>query len=354
MSISFLFIETADKSLWKDAFKVVTYFRPPLTTETWQRPGMKDKVIELAQYAAYFTRALLYVSCNELKLKHFPIKTDLTEDTGNSLMWSHYYFVVRYESSHYRRTFAPELRIACPVNNHPICSSFTSNGLPATAGWPHTEDEKGYWSHLQPLLNATREFLELETNMAEPYNGLQVDPQKYQKAANTLTKKYLKAGQAKQRQQEKEEQKRKAHEEKLALKQNAPQPTNSSTTEPVTGAGRRVGAVPGIFKGIMFRSQLEIRFATQLEAKGIRWIYEGERLSEGQYLVDFYLPDLHRWVEVKGRIEPRDDYLLKDVAAYLKRERQETVFVYTQSKAYSVSATVFKELTHKAFWELLG
>ncbi|MBX3060761.1 MAG: hypothetical protein KF770_30240 [Anaerolineae bacterium] len=129
----------------------------------------------------------------------------------------------------------------------------------------------------------------------------------------------------------------------------------SEPASPVTtGAGRRVGAVPGIFKGVQFRSQLEIRFVTQLEANQIRWIYEGERLGEGNYLVDFYLPDLKTWVEVKGKIEPRDDYFLKEIASYLKRERGERLFVYTSGKAYRVMAREFRELSHKEFWTKLA
>ncbi len=87
-----------------------------------------------------------------------------------------------------------------------------------------------------------------------------------------------------------------------------------------------------------------------MEAKQIRWIYEGERLGDGNYLVDFYLPDLRCWVEVKGKVEPRDDYLLKDIADYLKKERGERLFIYTQSKAFSVSGQAFKGLTHDEFW----
>lgn len=81
--------------------------------------------------------------------------------------------------------------------------------------------------------------------------------------------------------------------------------------------------------GVQFRSQLEIRFATQLEQKEIQWIYESERLAEGNYLVDFHLPTLKCWVEVKGKFEARDHYLLQDVAEYLKRERNERLYVYT-------------------------
>lgn len=178
-------------------------------------------------------------------------------------------------------------------------------------------------------------------------------PYRQDASAITREKSRLKERLLEKRVQEREMAKQKAREEKLAQKR-APLATGVPTTaSPTTGAGRRVGAVPGIFKSVQFRSQLEIRFVTQLEAKGIRWIYEGERLGDGQYLVDFYLPDLKTWVEVKGRIEPRDDYLLKEVADLLKRKRQGQLFVYTQSKAYHVTAREFKEITHKDLWELL-
>jgi hypothetical protein len=67
-------------------------------------------------------------------------------------------------------------------------------------------------------------------------------------------------------------------------------------------------------------------------------------------LIDFYLPELKCWVEVKGRLEPRDDYLLKDVAAYLRQTRNERLFIYTQSKAFIVTAREFRPLTLAEFW----
>ena len=130
--------------------------------------------------------------------------------------------------------------------------------------------------------------------------------------------------------------------------------SDTRATEPKTGAGRRVGAVPGIFKDVQFRSQLEIRFVTQLEEYGIRWFYESERLGDGNYLVDFYLPDLKTWVEVKGKFEPRDNYLLKDVAAYLKRERSERLYVFSASKAYAVNSASFHEIAHTLFWSKIS
>ena len=122
---------------------------------------------------------------------------------------------------------------------------------------------------------------------------------------------------------------------------------------PSTGAGRRPGPIPGIFKGVQFRSQLEIRFAAELESRSIRWAYETERLGEGNYLVDFHLPDLKAWVEVKGRFEPRDNYLLKDVATYLKEARGERLFVYTSGACFLVYPSRFTEIKRKDFWERL-
>ena len=146
-----------------------------------------------------------------------------------------------------------------------------------------------------------------------------------------------------------EERQRQKLEEKL--QQQAAKRETNDTVPPVqqTGAGRRPGAIPGVFKGVQFRSQLEIRFATELESRGLRWVYKSERLGEGNYLVDFYLPDLKTWVEVKGRFEPRDNYLLKDVARYLKQERSERLFVYTQSKCFAVHPARFTEMRREIF-----
>lgn len=108
-----------------------------------------------------------------------------------------------------------------------------------------------------------------------------------------------------------------------------------------------------MFQGIQFRSQLEIRFATELASRGIDWIYEKERLGQGNYLVDFYLPDHKQWVEVKGKFEPRDHYLLKEVAQMLEIERQEELFVYTSGKCFRVTSEEFVPMKRSEFWELI-
>jgi hypothetical protein len=118
------------------------------------------------------------------------------------------------------------------------------------------------------------------------------------------------------------------------------------------GQGNVVGAVPGKFMGVQMRSQLEIRFATEIQARGIEWIYEEERLSDGNYLVDFHLPKLKMWVEVKGKFEARDHFLLKDVAETLQ-ERGELLYVFTSSSPMKVTPDAFEKLPRKQFWMLL-
>ena len=116
---------------------------------------------------------------------------------------------------------------------------------------------------------------------------------------------------------------------------------------------RRIVSLPGVVKGVEMRSQLEVRFAEELEQRGIPWRYEPERIGAGHYLVDFYLPDFHTWVEVKGRYEFRDDLLLPNVAVNLKRDRGERLFLWMEAKAYLVGPKTFSPLTLDEFWEAI-
>mgnify|MGYP000715803670 CR=1 FL=1 len=57
------------------------------------------------------------------------------------------------------------------------------------------------------------------------------------------------------------------------------------------------------YKGHLFRSRLEARFAVFFDALGITWQYEPEGfdLPDGtSYLPDFWLPNINTWLEVKG------------------------------------------------------
>lgn len=64
-----------------------------------------------------------------------------------------------------------------------------------------------------------------------------------------------------------------------------------------------IKAIQTRYAGCRFRSRLEARWAVFFDQLGIRWEYEpqGFELPSGQrYLPDFYLPQSHLWVEVKG------------------------------------------------------
>lgn len=56
------------------------------------------------------------------------------------------------------------------------------------------------------------------------------------------------------------------------------------------------------YKGYIFRSRLEARFAIFLDYLGIKWLYEHEGFDMDGiwYLPDFYIPDSDLYFEVKG------------------------------------------------------
>jgi hypothetical protein len=80
-----------------------------------------------------------------------------------------------------------------------------------------------------------------------------------------------------------------------------------------------IKAIETRYKGHLFRSRLEARWAVFFDNLGVRYTYEPEGFQidwmneEGRtarYLPDFHLTDLGTWVEVKGSLEfVTDDYL---------------------------------------------
>lgn len=104
------------------------------------------------------------------------------------------------------------------------------------------------------------------------------------------------------------------------------------------------------YRGQELRSLLEQRLAVQLDEREIRWLYEPERISGANYLVDFYLPDLHTWIEVKGYFDSREDLLLPFVAGHLQRERNERLLLYMTREYYLVRARDYERLTRDEFW----
>ncbi|MBN2305995.1 MAG: hypothetical protein JXQ72_16050 [Anaerolineae bacterium] len=116
---------------------------------------------------------------------------------------------------------------------------------------------------------------------------------------------------------------------------------------------RRIPSLPGEYHSVEMRSQLEIHFAQELTRRDITWRYEPERIGPGHYLVDFYLPDLKCWVEVKGRFDSRESLLLPNVALNLKRDRGERLFLYMKDRAYLVGPRHYQELTHDELWDAI-
>lgn len=71
----------------------------------------------------------------------------------------------------------------------------------------------------------------------------------------------------------------------------------------------KIKAIETEYNGLKFRSRLEARWAVFLDAVGIKYLYEPEgfEFEDGtRYLPDFYLPDSHQFLEVKGVQTERD------------------------------------------------
>lgn len=71
------------------------------------------------------------------------------------------------------------------------------------------------------------------------------------------------------------------------------------------------------YKNIFMRSTWEIRVAKWLDEKKVKWEYESHscrfKLSSGRtYIVDFYLPEFNKYIEVKGWWDKNSFYKCKD------------------------------------------
>lgn len=60
-------------------------------------------------------------------------------------------------------------------------------------------------------------------------------------------------------------------------------------------------AIPSVYRDVTFRSRLEARWAALFDHYSVMWAYEPDAYDTpgGLYLPDFYLPQLHTFVEVK-------------------------------------------------------
>jgi len=68
-----------------------------------------------------------------------------------------------------------------------------------------------------------------------------------------------------------------------------------------------IKAIQTRYKGHLFRSRLEARWAVVLDALGVEWHYEAEGYDLGKdlgyYLPDFWLPELNTFLEIKAEEE---------------------------------------------------
>jgi hypothetical protein len=364
MKLTFTFTDSPDvASLSKDDI-YNTYFEIP--DEALHLIGVRERVLKVAELVSFFTFACVHVSCPELELDRYPIKTQRTgalEDFGRSQDRS---FIIIYKQIKYHTTQRQFKLLFPDVSKIP--DMLTRTYVKGRKKKANLSENRKYAIPIDTALSTVfaENFEELKQQIlillgAEPNGNWEFfgfhpwwrDPVLI-KRWNNMLERDLKAEKQKQREAlkqqkaaEKAEERRKAREAKMAEQGITP------TEPPKTGAGRRVGAVPGVFKGVQFRSQLEIRFVAELEERGVQWIYEGERLADGNYLVDFYLPEYAAWVEVKGVFEARDRLLLKEVAGYLKKERQQRLFVFLNRKYQLVNSSGFRDLTQAEFWTML-
>lgn len=66
---------------------------------------------------------------------------------------------------------------------------------------------------------------------------------------------------------------------------------------------KKLTAIDTEYNGYYFRSRLEARYAVYLDALGWNYEYEpeGYKLNSGNYLPDFYFPDINCFAEVKPK-----------------------------------------------------
>lgn len=88
-------------------------------------------------------------------------------------------------------------------------------------------------------------------------------------------------------------------------------------------------AINTAYKGYLFRSRLEARWAVYFDALGLKWQYESEGYDVDGiwYLPDFYLPEMDIFIEVKSEDCEHNHslYLLEDdfekVTAFSKHKK---------------------------------
>jgi len=114
--------------------------------------------------------------------------------------------------------------------------------------------------------------------------------------------------------------------------------------------------IPTEYMGTWFRSRLEARWAMLLDDKKIRWAYEveGYELPSGEwYLPDFWLPEIHTFLEVKGPMQQGIEKLRKFADVFEDEgwwEPSIYVFVGTETGEIFLGVDVFFKDSRVMSW----
>lgn len=95
------------------------------------------------------------------------------------------------------------------------------------------------------------------------------------------------------------------------------------------------------FKGILYRSRAEARWAVFMDALGVKFHYEMEGFDLGDgvlYLPDFFLPTQDIWFEVKGENPTREE---REKADRLCAFTNKSVFIMVGPPAKGSQAEVY-------------
>jgi hypothetical protein len=307
------------------------------------RDDLRDVILKIANNAAYFTQYSLFVNCPEGGLRNEPVlqREPASFHASTNAVSLHFEGILmggRFWKKSKLYLYAP---ITPPFQN--LKTLFRLD-------YPrYSVNEQHYIEHMRAFVEP---LIELLNSTGDQWTFAGFEPRRWQ---NRQAKRLNKLGAKRRKEAAAAERKQKRLEEKIAA-QAAKSKAQEGTRGPSThGAGRVPGARPGIYKGVQMRSQLEINFASELDDRSIKWVYEGEALGDAQYLVDFYLPDLDVWVEVKGQLSAKDRQVLPDVAKTLKIERRQRLLMYSGSgHCYVINPSGFREIKRERFWvELL-
>jgi hypothetical protein len=93
-----------------------------------------------------------------------------------------------------------------------------------------------------------------------------------------------------------------------------------------------ITAKPTWYRGVLFRSRLEVAWARLLDAVGVEWDYEPEHFAMRnrgkvwRYNCDFWLPGLGFWLEIKPKYPNQTEQLKAELLA--AETRRPVIVVY--------------------------